>query len=233
MNKPSHTHHPPQPPPHYPQHHPPPPPRPQYPHPPAPPHRPPKPPKPRRTTLASCIVATIFLTFLVILLFILYFSLFKPKDPKITITAIEIPTFTVSPNSTTVSFTFSQYAAVHNPNRAAFHHFDSSLQLLYAGNQVAFMFIPAGNISAGSTVYMSATFSVKSFPIMSGNVPAMEMPVVSDGFDRVQPTMEMEVRMEMVGRVRVLWFFTHHVESLADCRLQVAINGGSVFGFHC
>ncbi|XP_074262957.1 uncharacterized protein LOC141585817 [Silene latifolia] len=257
MPKPSNNAHrlPPQAPPqHYPQRHPPPPRHPQQQHPPPPhhpqqnhppppqphhppPHRPSKPPKPRRTTLASCIVATVFLIFIIILIFILYFSLFKPKDPKINIAAVQIPVFNVSSNSTTVSFTFSQYASVRNPNRALFSHFDSSLQLLYAGNQLAFMFIPAGNISAGHTVYMTASFSVQSFPIMAtevaGNVPAMELQPVTDGFGRIQPTMELESRMEMVGRVRVLWFFTHHIGVTADCRVSVAINDGSVIGFHC
>uniref|UniRef100_A0A7C8ZYD5 Uncharacterized protein n=1 Tax=Opuntia streptacantha TaxID=393608 RepID=A0A7C8ZYD5_OPUST len=203
-----------------------------YPHP--PPHRPPKPLKPKRTTLASCIVATIFIVFLLIILFIIYFSLFKPKDPQISVTAIQLPTFSLSSNTTTaVSFTFSLYAAVRNPNRGQFSHFDSSLQLLYAGNQIGFMFIPAGEIAAGRTKYMAATFSVQAFPI--SNSPAANFPAMlgPPGVNRVSPTMEIEARMEMVGRVRVLWFFNHNVKDVADCRVAVAINDGFVLGFHC
>ncbi|XP_010676278.2 uncharacterized protein LOC104892140 [Beta vulgaris subsp. vulgaris] len=185
-----------------------------------------KPPKNKRTTLASCIVATIFLIFLLIILFIVYFSIFKPKDPSISI----------------VSFTFSFYAAVKNPNRAIFTHFDSSLQLLYAGNQVGFMFIPAGKIAAGKSEFMAATFSVQSFPVSAtaapvagGNIPAVagENIPVTDGIERVKPTMELEMRMEMVGRVRALWVFSHHVETTSDCYVDVTISDGSVLGFHC
>lgn len=93
------------------------------------------------------------------------------------------------------------------------------------------MFIPAGKIDAGETKFMAATFSVQSFPISTSpaaNIPAMFGPV-----NRVSPIMEIEARMEMVGRVRVLWFFSHHVNDVCDCRVDAAITDGSVLGFHC
>lgn len=100
------------------------------------------------------------------------------------------------------------------------------------------MFIPAGKISAGKTEFIGATFSVKPFlisttaaggdtPALVGNIP------VTDGIERVKPTMEVEMRMEMVGRERVLGVFSHHVETVTDCRIAVAISDGSVLGFHC
>ncbi|KAG4972862.1 hypothetical protein JHK87_029683 [Glycine soja] len=107
-----------------------------------------------RTNLASCFVATIFLIFLLIVVFIVYFTVFKPQDPKIAVSAVQIPSF--SATNGTVNFTFSQYASVRNPNRGTFSHYDSSLQLLYYGRQVGFMFVPAGR-----TQYMAATFTVQ------------------------------------------------------------------------
>ncbi|XP_043697381.1 uncharacterized protein LOC122648195 [Telopea speciosissima] len=199
-------------------------------------HKPQKPPS-GRTNLASCIVATIFLIFVVIVILIVFFTVFKPKDPKISVNAVQLPTFSIS--NGTVSFTFSQYISVRNPNRAVFTHYDSSLQLLYSGNQVGFMFIPAGTIDAGRTKYMSATFTVQSFPLMvAPATTTMTMnatPTITNGFDgsRMGPTLEIELRMRMAGRVRVLRFFTHHVEGKAGCRVAVAVSDGSVLGFHC
>ncbi|KAJ4956729.1 hypothetical protein NE237_013512 [Protea cynaroides] len=198
-------------------------------------HKPQRPPS-GRTNLASCIVAIIFLIFVVMVILIVFFTLFKPKDPKISVNAVQLPTFSIS--NGTVNFIFSQYISVRNPNRATFTHYDSSLQLLYSGNQVGFMFIPAGNIDAGRTKYMSATFSVQSFPLMvapATTTTANAGPTVTDGFDgfRIGPTLELESRMRMAGRVRVLRFFTHHVEAKAGCRVAVAVNDGSVLGFHC
>ncbi|GAV90917.1 LEA_2 domain-containing protein [Cephalotus follicularis] len=180
-----------------------------------------------RTNLASCIVATIFLIFTIIIILIVFFTVFKPTDPKISVNAVQLPSFSLSNN--TVNFTFSQYVSVKNPNKAVFSHYDSTIQLLYSGSQVGFMFIPAGKIYSGQTQYMAATFSVQSFPLSaSGNGP---IPISSDGFGwpvagggfRVGPTMEIESRMQMAGRVRVLHFFTHHVEAKSECRVAVAV----------
>ncbi|KAF5734993.1 hypothetical protein HS088_TW15G00492 [Tripterygium wilfordii] len=197
-----------------------------------------------RTNLASCVVATIFLIFLVIVLLIVYFTVFKPKEPKISVNAVQLPSFSVS--NKTVNFTFSQYVSVKNPNRAAFSHYDSSLQLLYSGSQVGFMFIPAGKIEAGRTSLMAATFSVQSFPLSTSSsadaaasVTVNPVPNFQDGFGagingyRLGPSMEIESRLEMAGRVRVLHFFTHHVKANTGCRVAIAMSDGSVLGVHC
>ncbi|KAF3448720.1 hypothetical protein FNV43_RR09433 [Rhamnella rubrinervis] len=254
-----------------------------------------RPPPSGRTNLASCIVATIFLIFVVIVALIVYFTVFKPKEPKIAVNAVQLPSFAIS--NGTANFTFSQYVAVRNPNKASFSHYDSTLQLIYSGNQVGFMFIPAGKIEAGQTQYMAATFAVQSFPVAdqramgvemgtgtgmspgtgtgmlpgtgtgmvpgtgtgmvpgtgtgmvpgtgTGMVPGM-LPGMGTGTGmgstftgggangyRVGPTMEIESKMEMVGRVRVLHVFTHHVNARAACKVAVAVSDGSVLGFHC
>ncbi|XWS61599.1 hypothetical protein CRYUN_Cryun07bG0139800 [Craigia yunnanensis] len=210
----------------------------------------PQSPPSRRTNLASCIVATIFLFFVVIIVLIVYFTVFKPKVPNISVTSVQLPSFSVGNNS--VSFTFSQHVTIKNPNRAAFSHYDSTIQLLYSGSKVGFMFIPAGKIEAGRTQYMAATFAVQSFPLAAPNeASAATIPTTTttrkttgpigliDGFGgsnngyRVGPTMEIESRMEMAGRVRVIHFFTHHVDAKSGCRVTIAVSDGSVLGFHC
>lgn len=203
-------------------------------------HKPPS----GRTNLASCIVATIFLIFVVIVILIVFFTVFKPRDPKLTVNAVQLPSFSIS--NSTVNFTFSQYVTVKNPNKAAFSHYDSTIQLIYSGSQVGFMFIPAGKIEAGRTKYMAATFAVQSFPISNAAAVASTVvgPVVTGGSVggggwpningyRVGPTMEIESRMTMAGRVRLLHVFTHHVEAKSECRVVISVNDGSVLGFHC
>ncbi|KAI7993683.1 hypothetical protein LOK49_LG11G02818 [Camellia lanceoleosa] len=191
-------------------------------------HKPPS----GRTNLASCIVATIFLIFVIIIILIVFFTVFKPRDPQISVNAVQLPTFSLA--NGTVNFTFSQYVSVKNPNRAVFTHYDSTLQLLYSGSQIGFMFIPAGKIDAGRTQYMAATFSVQSFP-MAAAAPENVGPNVTDGLNgfRVGPTMEIESRMEMAGRVRLLHFFAHHVEAKSQCQVAISVSDGSVLGFHC
>ncbi|GLT47438.1 hypothetical protein SLA2020_211370 [Shorea laevis] len=196
-----------------------------------------------RTNLASCIVATIFLIFVVIIMLVVYFTVFKPNDPKISVNAIQLPSFSVT--NDTVNFKISLYVTVKNPNRAAFSHYDSTVQLLHSGSQMGFMFIPAGKVQAGQTQDMSATFSVQSFPL-APKAAAAETTTVSgriglpDGFNGfpsnahpARATMEIESRMKMGGRVGVLHFFTHHVEAKSVCRVVIAVSDGSMLRFHC
>ncbi|KAF8379711.1 hypothetical protein HHK36_029156 [Tetracentron sinense] len=183
-----------------------------------------------RTNLASCILATTFLIFICTVILVVFFYVFKPKDPKMAVNAVHLPTFSIS--NAAVNFTFSQYVSIRNPNRAVFTHYDSCLQLLYSGSQVGFMFIPAGNIDAGRTQYVSAKLSVDPFPF---NTRSNWGPTLTGGVNGfpVGPTLQIESRMRMAGRVRVLYFFTHHVVARAGCSVAIAVSDGSVLAFHC
>ncbi|KAL7239076.1 hypothetical protein ACSBR2_005052 [Camellia fascicularis] len=181
-----------------------------------------------RTNVASCIVASVFLLFVAAVAAVVFFLLFKPKDPTISVDALQFPSFSVS--NSTFNFTLFQFVTVTNPNRDDFTHYDSSLQLLYSGSQVGVVFIPAGQIGAGRTQHMSAKFDVKEYPFAatSGQV---SVAAASGGV--VAPTMEIETRMKLVGRVRVLKVFTHRVESRVRCGVVIEVSDGSVLGFHC
>ncbi|KAF3328785.1 hypothetical protein FCM35_KLT05863 [Carex littledalei] len=169
-----------------------------------------------RSNLASCAVATAFLLVLVCAGVIALFVIFRPHDPTIAISAVQLPGFASS--NGTASFTYAQLAAVRNPNRNMLSHYDSSLVVLSRPqNQVAgFMFIPAGQIEGGRTQYMSASFNVAGFPV-SGNPEVVEV----------------ESRMKLKGRVAVLKFFTHHVETTKMCTIAVSSRDGSVLTLRC
>nr|GEV12124.1 reverse transcriptase domain-containing protein [Tanacetum cinerariifolium] len=112
----------------------------------------------------------------------------------------------------------------------------NSLQLAYSHAPVGFIFIPAGRIDGGRTQHMSAKFAVESFP-----VPAV-VPMTAEGgggdggvmaVNGGGVTMEIETKMKLVGRVRVLKVFTHRVESGVDCGVAIEVKTGSVLGLHC
>ncbi|OAY85193.1 hypothetical protein ACMD2_21573 [Ananas comosus] len=152
--------------------------------------------------LGSCAAAALFLVVVAAGAAAAVFVVFRPREPTIAVAAIRLPGYAAA--NGTARFTFAQYAAVRNPNRAAFSHYDSSIRLVYAGGrrQAGFMFIPAGLIPAGRTQYMAASFAVES-------------------------------RMRVKGRVAVLRFFTHHVETESACRVGVSTADGAVVGFRC
>ncbi|XP_015059565.1 uncharacterized protein LOC107005477 [Solanum pennellii] len=188
-----------------------------------------------RTNFASCICATVFLIFLIAGIVVAYFFLFKPKTPKIAVEAVRFPTFSVT--NGTVNFTFFQYVSVTNPNRDEFTHYDSSLQLSYSGEPVGLVFIPAGKIDGGRTQHMSAKFDVQSYPLpakLKADVSGGMIPTTAvNGFEAGGPTMEVETRMKLVGRVRVLKVFTHRVDSGVKCGVMIQVSSGSVLGVRC
>lgn len=196
-----------------------------------------------RTNLASCVVATLFLLFLAAAAAVVYFLVFKPKPPKIAVDAVQFPTFSVT--NGTVNFTFFQYVTVTNPNRDVFTHYDSSLQLVSSGQSVGLVFIPAGRIDGGGAQHMSAKFNVQSYPLpaaVAAKVSALSSStsteiggggVVGVGPTSGGPTMEIETRMKLVGRVRVLKVFTHRVESGVKCGVMIEVSRGSVLGIRC
>ncbi|XP_073130673.1 uncharacterized protein [Henckelia pumila] len=184
---------------------------------------------------SSCVVAAIVVIFLAVAAFTVYFTIFRPKHPTLTVNAVLVPAFSAA--NSTANLTFSQYVTVHNPNRAVFTHYGGSVQLLYAGNQVGYLFIPAGEIEAGGTQYMAATFAIKSIPLSVHEPPESMVPSAADGLNGFGSgfgsRMEVETRTEVAGRVRVLHLFTHHVEARGECRVAIAATDGSVLGFHC
>lgn len=166
------------------------------------------------SSLAFGRVAKFLLASVVVVVVVVAFPAVKPQAPKIAISAVQLPSFSVVNGA--VNFTLSQYVSVQNPNKASLSHYDSSIQLLYSGSQIGFMFIPAGEIDAGRTQYISSTFSAQTFPS-----------------ERMGPTLEVESKIEMAGRVRILHFFSRHVETTSSCRVAIVVSDGSVLGFHC
>lgn len=163
--------------------------------------------------IASCALAAGFIILVAAGLTVVFFVLFRPRAPEIHVSSVQLQRF--SSVNGTASFYYAQYAAVRNPNHAAFSHYDSSLQVLYAGGQIGFMYIPAGEIAGGHTVYMSASFPVDPFPLAKGGIAVVAS------------------RMRVKGRVRVLMYFTHHVDAAASCRVGISSADGSVLGYRC
>ncbi|KAL1222576.1 hypothetical protein V5N11_018944 [Cardamine amara subsp. amara] len=180
------------------------------------------------SNLASCAVATVFIVFLIIAAVTVYLTVFRPRDPEISVTNVKVPSFSVANSS--VSFTFSQFSAIRNPNRAAFSHYNNKIQLFYYGNRIGFTFIPAGEIESGRTKRMAANFSVQSFPLAasSSQISAAEIQRSGSG-----STVEIESKLEMAGRVRVLGLFTHRIAAKSSCRIAISTSDGSIVAVRC
>ncbi|RID78587.1 hypothetical protein BRARA_A01397 [Brassica rapa] len=113
--------------------------------------------------------------------------------------------------------------------------------LFYYGNRIGFIFIPAGEIEPGQTKRMDASFSVDSFPLASSSasrVSAADFQRPGSGLvvgeeSRAGSTVEIESKLEMSGRVRVLGLFTHRIAAKCNCRIAISTVDGSIVAVRC
>lgn len=83
---------------------------------------------------------------------------------------------------------------------------------------------------------MAASFSVESFPLA-----ASASRISADDFgtglveadSRVGSTVEIESKLEMAGRVRVLGLFTHQIVAKSSCRIAISTSDGSIVAVRC
>lgn len=81
---------------------------------------------------------------------------------------------------------------------------------------------------------MSAKFDVQSYPLpakLKADVAGGVIPMNGGGGGG--PTMEVETRMKLVGRVRVLKVFTHRVDGGVKCGVVIQVSSGAVLGVRC
>lgn len=78
---------------------------------------------------------------------------------------------------------------------------------------------------------MSAKFDLQKYPLP----PLARAAIGGDsvGGAVAGGTMEIETRMKLVGRVRVLKVFMHRVESKVKCGVAVEATRGNVLGVRC
>ncbi|CAN8325728.1 unnamed protein product [Cochlearia groenlandica] len=185
-----------------------------------------------RTNLASCAVATVFIVFVIIAAFTVYLTVFRPRDPEISVKNVKIPSFSVANSS--LSFTYTQFSAVRNPNRAVFSHYNNRIQLFYFGNRIGFIFIPAGEIEPGQSKRMSASFNVQSFPLAgsASRISAVDFERSGSVFG-TGLTVEIESKLEIAGRVRVLGLFTHRIAAKSNCRIAISAVDGKIVAVRC
>lgn len=88
---------------------------------------------------------------------------------------------------------------------------------------------------------MYATFSVQSFPLSNSQISAADFQrsgsVVGTGLaevdNRAGSTVEIESKLEMAGRVRVLGLFSHRIAARSNCRIAISTSDGSIVAVRC
>ncbi|XP_031261954.1 uncharacterized protein LOC116120156 [Pistacia vera] len=111
-----------------------------------------------------CIGLGVTLILLIVLMVILAFTVFKAKDPVITVDAVALDDLKVRLDMARVTvnlnLTVSVNLTVENPNKVGMKYKDSAALLIYRGEEVGEVPIPAGKVSADETVHMVVFLTV-------------------------------------------------------------------------
>ncbi|XP_021757476.1 uncharacterized protein LOC110722514 [Chenopodium quinoa] len=181
------------------------------------------------TSNSSKSMILISITILFSILISLYIN-YKPRHLSLSIYNVQIPTFIGSYSGSTVSFILSFEGTVSNPTRSDFSYSSSTADVFYAGKQVGSLFIPGRFVAAGLENVMEASINVNPVPLSTvglGYIPVMY------GLKRApKPTIEVELRMKIVGRKSQSWFFDRHVWTV-NCRIGIVILDGSLLYVSC
>ncbi|KAJ0088818.1 hypothetical protein Patl1_31626 [Pistacia atlantica] len=111
-----------------------------------------------------CIGLGVTLILLIVLMVILAFTVFKAKDPVITVDAVALDDLKVRLDMARVTvnlnLTVSVNLTVENPNKVGMKYKDSAALLIYRGEEVGEVPIPAGKVSGDETVHMVVFLTV-------------------------------------------------------------------------
>lgn len=181
----------------------------------------------KRFCARCCGITCCLLLLLVIIIIILAFTVFKVKKAQIVVDHLTLQSFSASLHNfiiPSVNLTLGLGVSVTNPNKASFRYFNSTSLLLYHGEEVGFLPIPAGEIGAGATESIAVSLTIMADHLitnsnllpdfLSGSLPLSTTTVIS-------------------GRVTILHFIKHHVETSTTCNITISIASRAISNSQC
>ncbi|XP_044491526.1 uncharacterized protein LOC123215474 [Mangifera indica] len=191
-----------------------------------------------------CIVLGLTLILLILTIVILSFTVFKAKDPVITVDSVALDYLSVHLDIARVTVNINLTVAVNltidNPNKVGMKYNNTTSTLIYRGEEVGEIPIPAGEVSADESVHMSVLVTVMADRFMSN----------SQVFnDVVAGSLSLSSYTKITGKVSIFKIFKVHVTTVSECSFTVFISNrttsdeqyrrrvhsnqtGSLFGLH-
>lgn len=183
----------------------------------------------RRPWVCCCGIALCIILLIVIIIIILAFTVFKPKDPEITVSNIELQDVTATLSRSgliptpSVNVTLSLDISVHNPNRASVKYSNSSAMVYYYDDEVAVVPIPAGVIGSHGTSKISTTLVVLADQLVTNSHLLG---------DFLAGSLPFETRTKLSGHVKVL-FIRRHIDISSVCSISISIANSSITNQDC
>ncbi|KAL4572555.1 hypothetical protein LXL04_019335 [Taraxacum kok-saghyz] len=182
--------------------------------------------KRRRCICLSVIAAVIVVLGLIIL--ILALTVFKAKKPVTTVNSVAIKDFDASinllPPRVSLNISLDLDISIKNPNKVGVKYRDSSAILLYKGQAVGEVPIPAGEIGSDDTTQMNLTLTIFADRLLTN----------SDVYtDVINGNLPVSTYTKISGKARILNLFNIRIVSVSSCDLNIDISNQRISNQTC
>lgn len=181
--------------------------------------------KQRKCRLCFC-VCSFLLVSLAILAIVMSQTIFKFRDPKVSLSNVEVQSvsvnFDLTSLSTLLSVVVSADVQVNNPNYYDFAYENITVLLMYHEEQVGEVELGAGTIRSQKIVVIPAVVTVEAVKILLTGLEDITTGVASVVLNAVIP-----------GRVNVAHVYEKHVTAMVKCDVDIFIANQTLKHSNC
>jgi hypothetical protein len=180
----------------------------------------------QRKWRVCCGVCLVMLLSLGVVAIALSQTIFKFRDPKVALMDVKLQNVSLDLDlaslSTLVSISVSADVQVDNPNYYDFRYSNSTMLLVYHGDQVGVVELGAGTIRSRKTVRLPAVVTVEALRLLVNGLQDVAGGVASLSLNAVIP-----------GRVNLAHIFKRHVTAILNCNVDIFIGNRTLEQKQC
>ncbi|KAK9054863.1 hypothetical protein SSX86_025942 [Deinandra increscens subsp. villosa] len=180
----------------------------------------------RRRCICLSVIAVVLLLALIIL--ILALTVFKAKRPITTVNSVAIKDLDASvsllPPRVSLNVSLDLDITIRNPNKVRVKFRNSSAILLYKGEVIGDVPIPAGEIGSDGTKQLNLTLTVFADRLLTN----------TDVYaDFIRGNLPVSTSTRISGKARVLNLFNIRIVSISSCDLDISISDRRIANQTC
>lgn len=180
----------------------------------------------KRKWRICCGVCVVILLALGVVAVSLSQTIFKFRDPKVSLSNVKLQNVSVNLDlaslSTLLSVSVSADVQVDNPNHYDFRYSNSTMLLVYHGQQVGVVELGAGTIRSRKTVDLPAVIIVEAVRLILNGLQDLTSGVATLTLDAIIP-----------GRVNLAHIYKRHVTAVLNCNVDIFIGNQTLKQSDC
>ncbi|KAI3770956.1 hypothetical protein L6452_02104 [Arctium lappa] len=182
----------------------------------------------RKRRRCICLSVIVLILAVALIILILALTVFKARKAVITVNSVQINDFDASvnllPPRVSLNVSLDLDISIKNPNKVRIKYRDSSANLLYKGQVVGDVPIPAAEIGSGDTKRLNLTLTVFADRLLTN------LDVYADV---IRGNLQVSTYTRISGKARILNLFNVHFVSVSTCDLDINISNRRISNQIC